>query len=1345
MFIAGLTLLISLAVTFLAWQYSRLAEESAARSRFEFRVEEIKSNIRNRMLAYEQVLRGGAGIFAASASTVDRTQWRIYVESLQIQQSHPGIQGIGYASFVTPAEKQAFIRRTRAEGFPDYKIFPQGERAGYTVVTFLEPFDARNRRAFGFDMASEPVRRLAIEGARDSGKTNVSGKVTLKQESSSDVQAGFLMYLPLYRMGAPIATIEQRRSAFSGVVYSPFRMRDLMAGILERDAPDVDLEIFDGVEMSAAALMYDGDSIPRFSDNSPPVFFTRTSLQINGHTWSLYLSSLPVFDAVIDRQKPRLVLLGGTVISFLFFAIVWSFASTRARALSLAHGMTATIRDHEAQISSIVNSVADGILTIDDQGLVHSFNHAAERLFGYTAAEAVGENVKMLMPVANHAEYDAHIENFVAMGKRVTNGVVRELAGQRKDGSTFPMDLSIGEMQVSERRMFTAIVRDISERKRAVQALQESEQRLNLALEGSGLALWDWNIANDKVYHSEQWAVILGDAPQKIVTTFKSLEQLVHPDDIDALRRPLYETLKGERPFYRVEHRVKTRDGQWRWVQSTGKVVERNAQGLALRMTGTNADITERKQAAEDLMRFKNVLDDTIDMIFMFDPDSLRFVYLNRGAIESMGYTRDELLGMTPYQIKPLIPEAEFRRLIAPLLSGEQQSLVFETVHRRKDGTDFPVNISLQLVREERARGLFVAIVHDISRRRESEEKLRTSAARIRAIVDTVIDGIITIDEQGSVETFNPAAERIFGYSASEVIGENVKMLMPDPYHAEHDTYLRNYRESGVRKIIGIGREVTGRRQDGTLFPLELSVSEMQLADRRMYTGIVRDITERKKIDRMKTEFVSTVSHELRTPLTSIRGSLGLIAGGMAGDLPAQAKGLVDIAYNNSERLVRLINDILDIEKIESGNMRLDLQARNLASLLRQSLEANAAYAALFGCNFVLENTADNAMVVADTDRFVQVMNNLLSNAAKFSPAGGVITVSAMRRAPGVRITVADQGSGIPEEFHSQVFQKFAQADSSDTRKKGGTGLGLSIAKAIAQKFGGDITFESTAGAGAKFFFDLPEAGHRTVPEGESVVETAQRQPRILICEDDADIALLLRMMLKQSGFESDIAASAAQAKQLLADKAYAAMTLDIMLPDQDGISLIRELRAQDKTRYLPIVVVSAKAEDSRAELSAGAFEIIDWLGKPIEQGNLIAALERAVRHPKGGRPRILHVEDDADVRQVLAAMLHGTADIVPAVDLRMALYELDKSSFDLVVLDVSLPDGSGLDLLSRINQQYPPVPVLIFSAQEMDASSAASISTALVKSRTSNKELLAKITALLEKNRFITGEPPHG
>lgn len=363
----------------------------------------------------------------------------------------------------------------------------------------------------------------------------------------------------------------------------------------------------------------------------------------------------------------------------------------------------------------------------------------------------------------------------------------------------------------------------------------------------------------------------------------------------------------------------------------------------------------------------------------------------------------------------------------------------------------------------------------DITPRIQAENELRASETRIRAVLDNVLDGIITINEQGTIESFNLAAEQIFGYAPNEVIGKNIKMLMPEPYHSGHDDYLRNYMGGGAAKVIGIGREVTGRRKDGSTFPMDLAVSEMGLGERRLFTGIVRDITERKKVDRLKNEFVSTVSHELRTPLTSIRGSLGLIAGGVAGEIPAQAKILVDIAHNNCERLVRLINDILDIEKIESGKMVFDFRPVEIMRLMEEALEANLAYAEQFRVRYTLDGDLSGVKTLADQDRLMQVMANLLSNAAKFSPANDVVAVSVARHGQEVRVCVTDHGPGIPEEFHHRIFQKFAQADASDTRQKGGTGLGLNISKAIIEKHGGEIGFKTQSGIGTTFYFDLPE------------------------------------------------------------------------------------------------------------------------------------------------------------------------------------------------------------------------------------------------------------------------------
>ncbi len=625
--------------------------------------------------------------------------------------------------------------------------------------------------------------------------------------------------------------------------------------------------------------------------------------------------------------------------------------------------------------------------------------------------------------------------------------------------------------------------------------------------------------------------------------------------------------------------------------------------------------------------------------------------------------------------------------------------------------------------------------------REQAQAKLSQSGTRMRAVLDNIIDGIITIDDSGVIESFNPAAEKIFGYSADELIGKNVSLLTPEPHRSRHDEYIENYKRTGEAKIIGIGREAEAQRKDGSRFPMELAVSEMWLGDRRMFTGVVRDITERKKVDRLKNEFISTVSHELRTPLTSIRGSIGLIIGGAAGEVPEKVSSLLRIAEDNSDRLVRLINDMLDVEKIESGRMQFDIQPHVLMPLVEQAIAANQAYGEQLGVRLELREHLSDAQVAVDADRITQVLTNLLSNAAKFSPEGGTVEVAVIRANGNIRVSVSDQGPGIPQEFRDRIFEKFAQADSSDSRQRGGTGLGLSISKAIVEKHGGRIAFETVPGARTCFYFDLPEWQIELVAT-ERAVAGLGRSSRVLVCEDDPDVANLLGMMLEQDGFFPDIAYSAEQAKELLSRNQYAAMTVDIMLPDQDGISLIRELREKKQTRHLPVVVVSAKAEQNRQALNGGAIGIIDWLSKPIDQQRLLEAVELGASENDVVTPQILHVEDDADVVKVVVALLEPVAHITHARTLNEARRLLARDSFDLVILDVALPDGAGLELLPDINRIVPPLPVLVFSAQEMDKDAVRYVNSALVKSCTSNQDLIDTIDSLISKRGFYRADP---
>ncbi len=404
------------------------------------------------------------------------------------------------------------------------------------------------------------------------------------------------------------------------------------------------------------------------------------------------------------------------------------------------------------------------------------------------------------------------------------------------------------------------------------------------------------------------------------------------------------------------------------------------------------------------------------------------------------------------------------------------------------------------------------------------------SETRLRTVLDNVMECIITLNQQGGIESCNVAVERIFGYSHGELTGNSFKLLMPEPYGTLYTMYLTDYLSTGQAKILGITQEAEGKRKGGSTFPMEFGISEVKLAEQRIFIVVARDISERKKIDRMKNEFISTVSHELRTPLTSIRGSLGLISGGAAGEIPEQARLLVDIASKNSERLTRLVNDILDVEKIESGKIDFVIGPVDVAPLVEQTLEANAAYGDQLGVKFAFQNSLPGIKAGADSDRLMQVLTNLLSNAVKFSPENGTVTVTVAQHSGMIRISVQDRGPGIPHEFRSRIFQKFAQADASDGRCNSGSGLGLNIAKALVEKMCGSIGFDSKPGVGTTFYINLPEWQGKG-PEAAAADDIPQR---VLICENEPDIVALLSETLRQGGFESDIAADAAQAKILL-------------------------------------------------------------------------------------------------------------------------------------------------------------------------------------------------------------------
>ncbi|MGZ5183084.1 MAG: ATP-binding protein, partial [Ramlibacter sp.] len=401
-------------------------------------------------------------------------------------------------------------------------------------------------------------------------------------------------------------------------------------------------------------------------------------------------------------------------------------------------------------------------------------------------------------------------------------------------------------------------------------------------------------------------------------------------------------------------------------------------------------------------------------------------------------------------------------------LSGTLDVLVNDLVGRRRELEH--LNATLELRVEQRTLELERAL-----------GTLRASQQRIVNIIETAQDAFISADLDGRITDWNSAARAMFGWSREEAVGRPlVEVTIPERFRDRARQALRHFRETGELDLLGRRVERTLVRRDGTELTAEMTVGLVGTGEGVFFSVFLHDVSERKEIERLKNEFVSTVSHELRTPLTAISASLSLLADGMAGELPADARGLVGIASASSERLVRLIGDVLDIQKMEAGQMAYHRLPQNLRPILEAALATMHSFAAQAGVTLAFEagegaaEGADALRAEVDRDRLTQVLTNLLSNAIKFSRTGGEVLTRLQAHGGTLRISVTDHGAGIPEAFRGRIFQRFAQADAADSRRQGGTGLGLSICKTIVEEHGGRISFETAEGQGTTFLVELP-------------------------------------------------------------------------------------------------------------------------------------------------------------------------------------------------------------------------------------------------------------------------------
>ena len=486
------TLLVSLAITVTFWYQAQSTRQEKVRAEFDLQAKFQVNQIVRRMNTYEQVLRGVKGRLDGSLD-IGYEDFRNYVESLELGENYPGIQGIGISGIVPAAQLDAHVARIRADGLPEYRVWPQGPRELYTSIIRIEPLNVMNQRALGFDMYSEPTRRAAMASARDSGRPALSGKVKLVQEDLTDVQAGALMYLPIYRPGMPTVTVGQRRAAILGWVYAPFRIGDLISALEVQREGDFTLSVFDGGNRSAASCLYGCSE----SAMAAPAHELSTSiaLMIAGRPWLVDVRATPQFVARGAGGTSALIAAGGMVTSLLLALLVWVLSTSRQRAVALATAMTAELRAstertlaERRRLELILGNAYDAFVAFNRDGRITYWNEQAARTFGWSAHEAIGRDLlELIAPKDQRAPYREAIAGIASAGSRLQARRI-EVQAVRRDGQPIFVEMSVVVIEGEGGASFNAFIRDLTERMELEQRereQQESLERTRRALEGA--------------------------------------------------------------------------------------------------------------------------------------------------------------------------------------------------------------------------------------------------------------------------------------------------------------------------------------------------------------------------------------------------------------------------------------------------------------------------------------------------------------------------------------------------------------------------------------------------------------------------------------------------------------------------------------------------------------------------------------------------------------------------------------------------------------------------------------------------------------------------------------------